>query len=183
MTPTSCDNCSPINELVAAITARYAQGGSDCNRALMAAAGQAKVEAGAVVRIDSTVTAALMHEPSDSAMLWDAVRLMTRRVAKRCAALAALLGKDAPGLSASTIARLKEVWLDEFEHWRKRDLSAKRYVYVWADGIYLQARLEDTKQCILVIIGATRRARRSCLTFPRKSGHRVTRISPLPALG
>ena len=49
--------------------------------------------------------------------------------------LAALLGKDAPGLSASTIARLKEVWLDEHEHWSKRDLSAKRYVYVWADGI------------------------------------------------
>ena len=70
-------------------------------------------------------------------------------------ALAALLGKYAPGLSASTIARLKEVWLDEHEHWRKRDLSAKRYVYVWADGIYLQARLEDAKQCILVIIGAT----------------------------
>ena len=56
-------------------------------------------------------------------------------------ALAALLGKDAPGLSASTIARLKEVWIDEHEHWRKRDLSAKHYVYVWADGIYLQARL------------------------------------------
>ena len=53
-------------------------------------------------------------------------------------ALAALLGKDAPGLSASTIGRLKEVWRDEHEHWRKRDLSAKRYVYVWADGIYLQ---------------------------------------------
>ena len=52
-------------------------------------------------------------------------------------ALAALLGKDAPGLSASTIARLKEVWIDEHEHWRKRDLSAKHYVYVWADGIYL----------------------------------------------
>ena len=62
-------------------------------------------------------------------------------------ALAALLGKDAPGLSASTIARLKEVWIDEHEHWRKRDLSAKHYVYVWADGIYLQARLEDAKQC------------------------------------
>src|SRR5438270_906007 len=57
-------------------------------------------------------------------------------------ALAALLGKDAPGLSASTIARLKEVWIAEHEHWRKRDLSAKPYVYVWADGIYLQARLE-----------------------------------------
>ena len=80
-------------------------------------------------------------------------------------ALAALLGKDAPGLSASTIARLKEVWLDEHEHWRKRDLSAKRYVYVWADGIYLQARLEDAKQCILVIIGATPEGKKELLGF------------------
>jgi putative transposase len=80
-------------------------------------------------------------------------------------ALAALLGKDAPGLSASTIARLKEVWLDEHKHWRKRDLSAKRYVYVWADGIYLQARLEDTKQCILVIIGATPEGKKELLGF------------------
>ena len=60
-------------------------------------------------------------------------------------ALAALLGKDAPGLSASTIARLKEVWIDEHARWQKRDLSARRYVYVWADGIHLQARLEDEK--------------------------------------
>ena len=80
-------------------------------------------------------------------------------------ALAALLGKDAPGLSASTIARLKEVWLDEHEHWRKRDLSARRYVYVWADGIYLQARLEDAKQCILVLIGATPEGRKELLGF------------------
>ena len=80
-------------------------------------------------------------------------------------ALAALLGRDAPGLSASTIARLKEVWLEEHEHWRKRDLSAKRYVYLWADGIYLQARLEDAKQCILVIIGATPEGKKELLGF------------------
>ena len=80
-------------------------------------------------------------------------------------ALAALLGKDAPGLSASTIARPKEVWRDEHEHWRKRDLSGKRYVYVWADGIYLQGRLEDAKQCILVIIGATPEGRKELLGF------------------
>ncbi len=80
-------------------------------------------------------------------------------------ALAALLGKDAPGLSASTIARLKEVWIGEHEHWRKRDLSAKHYVYVWADGIYLQARLEDAKQCILVIIGATPEGKKELLGF------------------
>ena len=70
-------------------------------------------------------------------------------------ALGALLGKDAGGLSASTIARLKEAWVDEHARWLDRDLSAKRYVYVWADGIYVQARLEDDAQCLLVIIGAT----------------------------
>ena len=79
-------------------------------------------------------------------------------------ALAALLGKDAPGLSASTISRLKETWSDEHQRWRKRDLSARRYVYVWADGIYLQARLDEEK-CILVLIGATPEGRKELIGF------------------
>jgi transposase-like protein len=70
-------------------------------------------------------------------------------------ALAALLGKDAGGLSASTIGRLKDAWSDEHARWSKRDLAAKRYVYFWVDGIHVQARLEDDAQCLLVIIGAT----------------------------
>jgi putative transposase len=70
-------------------------------------------------------------------------------------ALGALLGKDAGGLSASTIGRLKEAWADEHARWLDRDLSGKRYVYFWVDGIYVQARLEDDAQCLLVIIGAT----------------------------
>jgi transposase-like protein len=70
-------------------------------------------------------------------------------------ALAALVGSDAGSLSASTIARLKEVWTDEHARWLERDLSAKHYVYLWVDGIHVQARLEDEAQCILVIIGAT----------------------------
>ena len=69
-------------------------------------------------------------------------------------ALAALLGPDAPGLSASTITRLKDVWQGELARWEKRDLSARRYLYFWADGIYFQPRMEHDKQCILVIIGA-----------------------------
>lgn len=80
-------------------------------------------------------------------------------------ALAALVGQDAPGLSASTIARLKEAWADEHARWRKRDLSAKRYVYIWADGIHLQARLEDQAQCILVIIGATPEGKKELIGF------------------
>jgi len=70
-------------------------------------------------------------------------------------ALVALLGKDAGGLSASTVGRLKEAWSQEHTRWSKRDLSAKRYVYFWVDGIHVQARLEDDAQCLLVIIGAT----------------------------
>ena len=80
-------------------------------------------------------------------------------------ALAALLGKDAPGLSASTIARMREAWTGEHMRWKKRDLSTRRYVYVWADGIHLQARLEDEKQCILVLIGATLEGKKELLGF------------------
>lgn len=70
-------------------------------------------------------------------------------------ALAALLGKDARGLSAATISRLKEVWKGEYERWSKRDLAGKEYVYLWADGVHFGVRLEDASQCILVVIGAT----------------------------
>src|SRR5438552_3686838 len=80
-------------------------------------------------------------------------------------ALAALVGKEAAGLSASTIARLKEVWTEEHARWQKRDLSAKRYVYCWADGIHLEARLEEQAQCILVIIGATPDGRKELVGF------------------
>jgi putative transposase len=69
-------------------------------------------------------------------------------------ALAALVGKEAPGLSASTISRLKSIWEQDLQQWKNRDLSAKRYVYFWADGIYCNVRMDD-KQCLLVIIGAT----------------------------
>jgi transposase-like protein len=69
-------------------------------------------------------------------------------------ALTALVGKDAPGLSPGTISRLKSVWQQDLDQWQKQDLSGKRYVYFWADGIYCNVRM-DEKQCLLVIIGAT----------------------------
>jgi putative transposase len=80
-------------------------------------------------------------------------------------ALAALLGKDASGLSASTIGRLKDGWQEDHAQWEARDLSARRYVYIWADGIHLQARLEDEKQCILVLIGATLEGKKELVGF------------------
>jgi putative transposase len=70
-------------------------------------------------------------------------------------ALQSLLGAEAKGLSASTITRLKSVWEDEYADWSKRSLAGKRYVYLWADGIYCNVRLEDDKQCLLVLMGAT----------------------------
>ena len=68
-------------------------------------------------------------------------------------ALCAILGPDAAGLSPSTICRLKEVWQGEHQQWAGRDLSAKRYVYWWADGVYFKVRLSDERPCLLVIVG------------------------------
>jgi transposase-like protein len=70
-------------------------------------------------------------------------------------ALAALLGRDAPGLSAGTISRLKAVWQEEHAQWEKRSLAHKRYVYLWVDGIHFGVRMEEANQCILVVMGAT----------------------------
>jgi putative transposase len=72
-----------------------------------------------------------------------------------CEALGALLGPDAKGLSATTVTRLKGLWQDEFAAWSKRSLAGKHYVYVWADGIHFNIRLQEGRQCILVLMGAT----------------------------
>jgi putative transposase len=80
-------------------------------------------------------------------------------------ALAALLGKDAPNLSPAVIARLTAEWQADYDAWQKRDLSARRYVYVWADGVYLQARMEDNAECMLVLIGATPEGKKELVGF------------------
>ena len=69
-------------------------------------------------------------------------------------ALSALLGVNAAGLSASTVSRMKDGWTQEYEEWSQRDLSGKRYAYLWTDGVYPQARMEDPNPCLLIIIGA-----------------------------
>jgi transposase-like protein len=69
-------------------------------------------------------------------------------------ALESILGPNAAGLSAANIVRLKEGWEVEYEEWTTRDLSGKRYVYWWADGIYFNVRLDDQRRCILVLMGA-----------------------------
>ena len=80
-------------------------------------------------------------------------------------ALSALLGKDAPNLSPSVISRLKDEWQADYDRWQRRDLSARHYVYVWADGVYLQARMEDAAFCMLVIIVATPEGKKELVGF------------------
>jgi putative transposase len=90
-------------------------------------------------------------------------------------ALAALLGPEAPGLSASTVVRLKQVWQDEYEAWSKRSLAGKRYVYLWVDGIHFNVRLEEDRQCILVVMGATPEGKKELLAV--QDGLRESEIS------
>ena len=90
-------------------------------------------------------------------------------------ALAALLGKNAQGLSAGTISRLKQCWVNEYDDWRLRDLSKESYVYIWADGIYFNIRSDDARQCILVIIGVTSRGKKEFLAI--EDGYRESEQS------
>ena len=80
-------------------------------------------------------------------------------------ALTALLGPDAPNLSAGVMSRLTADWQQEYDRWQHRDLSTRRYVYVWADGVYLQARMEPQAECMLVIIGATPEGKKELVGF------------------
>jgi len=68
-------------------------------------------------------------------------------------ALSAILGKDVIGLSAENVVRLKSIWQKDYEEWSARDLSDSHYIYLWADGVYFNVRLEDERQCILILIG------------------------------
>lgn len=79
--------------------------------------------------------------------------------------LAAILGKDAPNLSPSVISRLSGEWQQEYDRWQRHDLSARRYVYIWADGVYLQARMEPQAECMLVILGATPEGKKELVGF------------------
>ncbi len=88
-------------------------------------------------------------------------------------ALSALVGPEASGLGPGVIGRLKARWAKDHDRWRRRDLSEREYVYVWADGIYLRCRMEEDRQCVLVVIGATASGRKELLGFQtgfRESG-------------
>ncbi|MEQ9321602.1 MAG: IS256 family transposase [Polyangiaceae bacterium] len=85
-------------------------------------------------------------------------------------ALQAILGPGCPGLSASTVTRLKGVWEQEYDAWSKRSLEGKQYVYVWADGIHTNIRLEEDRQCLLVLMGATEDGQKELIAMT--DGHR-----------
>jgi transposase-like protein len=80
-------------------------------------------------------------------------------------ALVALVGPDAAGFSATTVTRLKEVWHAEFQEWNQRSLEGKQYVYLWADGVHFNIRLEEDRQCILVLMGATADGRKELVAI------------------
>ena len=90
-------------------------------------------------------------------------------------ALAALVGPECPGLSATTVTRLAATWQDDHRQWSQRDLSDKHYVYVWADGIHFNIRLEEDRQCILVLMGATADGRKELIAV--QDGHRESEQS------
>lgn len=90
-------------------------------------------------------------------------------------ALHALLGTEGKGLSASTISRLKGIWEQEHETWNRRSLKNKRYVYIWADGVYFNIRSDDARQCILVIIGVTEQGRKEFIAI--EDGYRESEQS------
>jgi len=94
-------------------------------------------------------------------------------------ALEALLGKNAPGLSANTISRLKIKWEIDMDQWQKRSLAGKHYVYFWADGLYCNVRMEE-KQCLLVIIGVTESGRKELVAID--DGFRESELSWLSVL-
>jgi len=90
-------------------------------------------------------------------------------------ALAALLGPDAKGLSPTTVTRLKGLWEQEYHDWGKRSLAGKQYVYVWADGVHFNIRLEGGRQCILVLMGATADGKKELIAI--QDGHRESEQS------
>jgi putative transposase len=113
-----------------------------------------RAPAGAPLRFSSTILPPYLRRAKSIEELLPWLYLKGISTGDFSEALAALLGPDAPGLSATTITRLKADWWDDYEHWSKRDLSARRYVYLWADGVYFTPRMDEDRQCMLVIIGA-----------------------------
>ena len=126
---------------------------------------RATADANAPIRFTSAILPAYLRRTKNIEELLPWLYLKGISTGQFTEALTALLGPEAPGLSAATVRRLSEAWQDEHERWRGRDLSARRYVYLWADGVYFMPRLEHERQCMLVLIGADASGRKELLAI------------------
>ena len=95
--------------------------------------------------------------------------------------LVSILGEGAQGLSATNVRRLREEWTEELSQWMKRDLSDKHYVYLWADGVYFNVRLNDDRPCLLVLVGSLPDGTKELVGI--HDGHRESKLSWLELLG
>jgi transposase-like protein len=120
---------------------------------------------GAPIRLTSTILPAYLRRTGNIEEFLPWLYLKGVSTGQFGEALAALLGPDAPGLSAATVRRLTECWQEEHERWRQRDLSTRRFVYLWADGVYFTPRLDHDRQCMLVLIGADASGRKELLAI------------------
>jgi putative transposase len=118
---------------------------------------------GGPIRFTSAVLPAYLRRTKNIEELLPWLYLKGVSTGQFAEALTVLLGTEAPGLSPATVRRLTEDWQDEHAHWQRRDLSARRYVYLWADGVYFTPRLEHERQCLLVLIGADASGRKELL--------------------
>ena len=122
-----------------------------------------RVADGGPIRFTSAVLPAYLRRTKNIEELLPWLYLKGVSTGQFAEALTALLGPEAPGLSPATVRRLTAGWQDEHERWQRRDLSARRYVYLWADGVYFAPRLEHERQCLLVLIGADASGRKELL--------------------
>jgi putative transposase len=122
-----------------------------------------RVADGGPIRFTSAVLPAYLRRTKNIEELLPWLYLKGVSTGQFAEALTARLGSEAPGLSPATVRRLTEGWQDEHERWQRRDLSARRYVYLWADGVYFTPRLEHERQCLLVLIGADASGRKELL--------------------
>jgi putative transposase len=160
---------------------RVVRNGYKPERTIQTGIGQVAVKAPRVrdregtIKFDSSILPAYLRRTRSIEELLPWLYLKGLSTGDFSSALTALLGQDAPGLSAATISRLKEVWKEEYQSWFRRDLSGKHFVYIWVDGVHFGVRLEDASQCILVVIGAKADGKKELLAM--SDGYRESEAS------
>ena len=150
---------------------RIVRNGYKPERSIQTGIGEVPVKAprvrdrGGAIKFQSSILPAYLRRSKSLEELLPWLYLKGLSTGDFSSALTALLGQDAPGLSAATIGRLKEVWKEEYGRWSRRDLSGKKFVYIWVDGVHFGVRLEDASQCILVVIGANAEGKKELLAM------------------